>query len=132
MLRDPISYIRRDQRERDLDLRIAGAMAKPQTGPAHRNPEQHLERNDGRELACRLWQREYAGRNRRDREAIDDQRGRVVGEALTLEHDKDPARQSKFAGDREWRDYVRRRDDGAEQETDAPRQSDQIMHGGGD
>ena len=36
------------------------------------------------------------------------------------------------AGDRQRRHHVRRRDNGAEQEADAPGQSDQVMRRGGD
>ena len=70
-------------------------------------------------------------RNRHQREAVEDQRGGVVGQPLALEDDEDPARHAELAGDRQRRHHVRRRDDGAEQEADIPRQPDQIMRGGG-
>ena len=107
-------------------------MAGPQAEPAYRGAEQHLAGDDGGELAARLRQRKRAGRNRHHREAIEDQRGGVVGQSLALEHDQDAARQPELAGDRQRRHHVRRRDDGAQQEADIPRQPDQVMRRGGD
>ena len=130
MLGHPIGEVRRDQRQRDLDLRIAGAMAHPQADPAHRHAEQHLAGNNGGELACGDRQREHSGRNRGHREAIQDQRRGVVRQTLALKHHDNSARQSEPSRDRQRCDDVRRRDNGAEQESDAPRQADQIMRRG--
>ena len=85
-----------------------------------------------REGAGGFRQRKHPGRNRRHREAVQDQRGGVVGQALALEDDEDPARQPELAGDRQRRHHIGRCDDGAEQEADTPRQPDQIMRRGGD
>jgi hypothetical protein len=52
--------------------------------------------------------------------------------SLALEDNQDSARQPELAGDRQRRHHVGRRDNGAEQEADVPRQSDQIMRRGGD
>ena len=131
MLGDPVGDVGRDQRQRDFDLRIARAVARPQgASPPPRRTASRRRR--WRRTAGRLRQRKHAGRNRRHREAIQDQRGGVVGQALALEHHQDPARQPELAGDRQRRHHVRRRDDGAEQEADIPRQPDQIMRRGGD
>ena len=100
--------------------------------PADGDAEQHLADDDGGEGAGRLRQREQPGRDRRHREAIEDQRGGVVGKPLALEHDENAARHAELAGDRQRRHHVGRCDDGAEQEADAPRQPDQIMRRGGD
>ena len=83
-------------------------------------------------VAGRLRQRKHPGRNRHHREAIQDQRGGVVGQPLALKDDEDAARQPELAGDRQRRHHVGRRHDGAEQEADVPRQPDQIMRRGGD
>ena len=72
------------------------------------------------------------GRDRRHREAVEDQRGGVVGEPFALEHDEDAARHAELARNRQRRHHVRRRDDGAQQEADAPGQPDQVMRRGGD
>ena len=107
-------------------------MTHPQTEPADGCTEQHLADDDRGERARRLWQRKGAGRNRHHREAIQDQRRGVVRQSLALEDDEDAARQSELARDCQRRHHVRRRDNGAEQEADAPWQPDQIMRRGGD
>ena len=85
-----------------------------------------------REGAGRLRQREHSGRNGRHREPVEDQRGGVVGQPFALEHDEDAARHAELAGNRQRRHHVRRRDDGPQQEADAPGQADQVMRRGGD
>ena len=95
-------------------------------------PKASLADQDGGEGAGGLRQRERAGGDGDDREAIQDQRGGIIGEALAFQHHQHAARQSELARNRQRRDHVRRRDDGAEQEADAPGQPDQIMRGGGD
>ena len=128
----PIGDIGRDQRQRDFDLRIARPVPRPQAEPADRGAEQHLAGDDGEEGAAGFRQRKHSGRNRHHREAVQDQRGGVVGEPFAFEDDENTARQPEPAGDRQRRHHVRRRDDGAEQEADIPRQPDQIMRRGGD
>jgi len=72
------------------------------------------------------------GRDRHHREAIQDQRGGIIRKPLALEDDEDPPRHAELAGDGERRHHVRRRDNGAEQEADVPRQPDQVVRRGGD
>ena len=69
--------------------------AQPQAEPADADAIDDLADHDQRERAGRLAEREHAGRDRGDREAIKDQRGRVVGEALAFEHDEEPPRQAR-------------------------------------
>ncbi len=76
--------------------------------------------------------RECAGRDRDDREAVEDERGRVVGEPFAFEHDQEPARQAKRARDRERRHHVGRRHDRADQEADRPGQIEHVVCGGRD
>src|SRR5258705_10917 len=64
MLGHPEGDVGRDQRQRDLDLRIARAVAHPQAEPADGRTEQHLTDNDGRERAGRLRQRKGGGGKR--------------------------------------------------------------------
>ena len=122
MFGNPVGEIGRHQRQRDLDLRIARPAPRPQAEPADREAEQDFAGEDRREGARGFRQRERAGGDRHHREAIQDQRGGVVGEALAFEDHQDAARQPELAGDRQRRHHVGRRDDGAEQEADAPRQ----------
>ena len=81
-----------------------------------------------------LHRRELAGCDGHDRETVEDERGRVVGKTFAFEHHQHPPWQPKPPRDRERRHHVRRRDDGAEQEADAPIESEQAMrrrrHGG--
>ncbi len=132
MFGDPVGDVGRDQRQRDLDLRIACAMPGAERKPTDGGAEQQFDDDDGRERAGRLRQREHAGRNRYHCEAIEDQRGGVVGEAFAFQHDENPARHAELAGDRQRRHHVGRCDDGPQQEADAPGQADQVMRGGRD
>ena len=77
-------------------------------------------------------QRKRAGAHGDDGEAVEHERGRVIGEAFAFQHDDQPARQSQLAGDGERRHHVGRRDDGAEQEADRPVEVEQVMRGGRD
>ena len=60
MFGNPVGEVGRDQRQRDLDLRIARAVPGAQREPADRHAEQDLADDDGREGAGRLGQREHA------------------------------------------------------------------------
>ena len=73
-----------------------------------------------------------AGRDRHDREAIENERGGVVGEAFALQHHENAPRQRQPPRDGERRHHVGRRDDGAEHEGHAPLPAEQVMQGGGD
>ena len=66
--------------------------------------------------------RERAGDDRRDGDAVGDQRRRVVDQALALEDRDDPARDAEPAQDRGRRHGVGRRDDGAQGERRRPLQ----------
>ena len=88
--------------------------------------------DDADEHAGRLRQRERARGDRDHREAVEDQRGGVIGEAFALEHDQDAAGNAEPARDRQRRHRVGRRNDRAEQEADIPAQPDQVMRCGCD
>src|SRR5205807_8588503 len=60
-----------------------------------------------------------------DRDAIDEERRRVVQQALSLEHVQDPTRQPQPTEDRRGRRGVRRGDDGAERDRGGDRQTSQ-------
>jgi hypothetical protein len=128
MLRQPVGKVGRDQRQRDLDLRIAHPIAQQQAGPADEQAVGDLADEDHHELAGRDAQREHAGRDRGDREAIQDQRGGIVDETFALQHDQHASRQPQASGDCERCDCIGRRDDGAKQEAETPRQAAEVMH----
>ncbi len=107
---------------------MAGAQGEPADGDAERD----LAGDDREKGAGRLRQRERAGRDRDHGEAIEDQRGGVIGKAFALEHDQDAAGDAEPARDRDRRHRVGRSDDGAEQEADVPGQADQVVRGGRD
>jgi hypothetical protein len=90
-------------------------------------PPTDLAHDDGAERAGRLRQRECAGDDGGDREAVEDERGRVVGEPFAFQHQHDAARQAEPARDRQRRHHVGRRDDGAQHEADRPVELEQIM-----
>jgi hypothetical protein len=60
-----------------------------------------------------------------DGKAVKDQRGRVIGKAFPFEHDDEPAQNAQPANDGERRNYVGRRLNGAEHETDGKRNTEQ-------
>ena len=88
--------------------------------------------DDEREFARGGAEREQAGADRGDGEAVKDQGGGIVGEPFAVEHDDQPARQSEPADDGERSDRVGRRHDGAEHEADRERQAEQIIRGNRD
>ena len=73
---------------------------------------------------------EQAGAHGGDREAVEDQGRGVIGQPLAFQHDDQPARHAKAAHDRQRRDGIGRRDDGAKQKADRPRHAEQPMHKG--
>ena len=109
-----------------------GPLAQPQAEPADNDPERDFAEQDEDERSGGGWQRKRAGRDRQHREAIEDQRGGVVGEAFAFEDDENPMRQMQPLGDRQRRDHVGWRDDGAEHEADAPGQAEQRVRRSGD
>ena len=80
------------------------------------------------ELARRLGERERPGRRGGDRELERGQRGRVVDEALALEHRDDPPRRAHASGDGGRRHGIGRPEDRAEHDRGLPRQAvDQLV-----
>jgi hypothetical protein len=124
----PIGGERREQRQDDLDAGVLRPSAQPQARKPDRQPECDLAADDGDENQYGRAERKRAERHRGDGEAVQDQRGGVVGEALALDHDHGPPRQAKPAGDRQRCDLVGRRDDGAEDEADRPIPAEEEMH----
>ena len=116
MLGKPERDIRRHQRQRDLDARVAGPAAQAQAQPADADAVADLAHHDEGEGSERLTEGEQASAYGGDREPVKDQRRGVVREALAFEHNDEPARQPETAGDRQRRDNVGRRHDGAEHE----------------
>ena len=113
-----------EERDRDLGRRVVEPapdlpqMTKPTASPIAIPPE-HVDD----EAPGRVPEREGAGQHRGDGEAVGDERGRVVDQALALDQRDEPARQPEPRGDRRRRDRVGRRDDRAEHEAHRPRQA---------
>ena len=126
----PVGEERGQHRKRDLDAGIADPAAQPQHEPADADPPGDLADDDRRESARRLRRREHPEAHRGDREAIEHQRGRVVGEPLALEDDEQPAGNREPARDRQRRERVGRRDDRAEHEAERPGHADFIRGAG--
>ena len=75
------------------------------------------------ETPRRVPEREAARENRRDGEAIRDEGGRVVDQALALDQRCEPAWDAEPCCDRIRRDGVGGRDERAEHEADRPREA---------
>ena len=128
--RDQEREVRRQQRQRDLDARIARPAAQAQAEPADGDAVGDLADDDEDEGAGGVGEGKQAGAHGGDREAVEDQGRGVIGEALALQHDDEPARHAETAHDRQRRDRIGRRDDGAEQKADGQRHAEQPVHGG--
>ena len=60
-------------------------------------------------------------------DAVEDQGGRVVGDAFAVQHQSEPARQAEAADDGERRDRIGRRHDGTQHEADGKRHAEHEM-----
>ena len=98
-----------------------------QAEPADGEAPDDLAHDDGGEGAGCFAEGEAAGTDRDDREAVEDQRGGIVGDAFAFQHQQEPARQPQPARERERCDRVGRRYDRAEQKADRPGQPDHVM-----
>ena len=115
---DQKRHIRRHQRQRDLDARIARPAAQAQAGPADADAVgDFADDNEGKGPGGRA-EGEQAGGDRGDGKAVKNQSRGVVGETFALEHEDKPARQPERADDGERGNRVGRRHDGAEHEAD--------------
>jgi hypothetical protein len=119
--------VRRHQRHGDFDASIARPAAQPQAHPAHRNAPEDFANDNQREIAGGLRQREHAGAYRGNGEAVEDQRGRVIGEAFAFEHDHEAARQAETANNGKRRHRVRRCDNGPEHEAHRQRHVQHVV-----
>ena len=87
-----VGGVRRQQGDDGLELEVLHAAVDLRDQPADDEPDRDAARRDEREAAGRVREREAAGRDGREREAVGDQAGRVVDQALALEDGDDPAR----------------------------------------
>ena len=92
---------------------------------AQRNPTEQITGNEAAgtangERADDLAERERRRRDRAEREPVDQQRGRIVEQALAFENRSEPMRRPQLAHDRRRGGRIRRRDDGAERDRGAP------------
>ncbi len=130
MRRHPEGEIGRHQRQRDLHPRVARPLPQAQAQPADARCHRRSRRpRSAPKVPAGLFDRERAGGDRGHGEAVEDQRGGVVGEPFAFQHHHNPARQAESLCDGERRHRVRRCDDGAEHEADRPGKMQQIMRG---
>ena len=88
--------------------------------PRDENADQHADAGVDEEADDRLAPAERARHRGGDRRAIENERRRVVDEALALEHDDHAPRHGQPRDDRRRGDGVGRRDDRAERDRDGP------------
>ena len=106
------------------------AQAKPE--PADANSPDDLPCNDRHKAAGGRDKRERSRAHRHDREAIKDERRCVVRQSLAFEDDEEAPWKLHSPGDRQRRDGVGRRNDGAQDEADGPGKAQQEMRRRGD
>ena len=102
-LRRQVREIRGEQRDRDLRRRIVEALAHLTHDVADRQPDRDPADRVEDELRARLPQRERAGDRRDDRGPVEDERARVVQEALALDHGDQAARDARDGARSRWR-----------------------------
>jgi hypothetical protein len=127
--------IGRHQRQRDFDARIARPAPQAQAKPADGNAIGNFADDDQNKCSGGLAEREETGRDCSNRKAVEDQGRGIVGHSFAVKHDNEPAGDAELPHDRQWRQHVWRRHDGAEHEGDADRHAEQPVrqhrHGAG-
>ena len=119
----PESNERRQDREQDLGTRIVHPAPQAQHQGAHADSPYDFPGDDGREYSGCLAEREHSGAHGRNREAVQDQRRGVIGQALPFEDHQNSSRQLQPAGDGQGRHSVRRRNDRTQNEAHRPGQA---------
>ena len=108
------------KRDRDLGRRVI----HPAPDLAKHEPDGETDRDAARdvddEMPRRVPEREAAGHHRRDGEAIRNEGGRVVDEALALDQRGEPPRNAETRRDRVRRHRIGRCDECTEHEADRP------------
>ena len=128
-LRRQVGEVAAQERDRDLDGRVVQYPPKPPDEVADREPDRDTADDIDEEVPGGVEEREAAGHDRGDGEAVRDERGAVVDEALTLEQPDQAPGQSQPLRDRGCGGRIGGRDDRAEHEGLCPAQAD---HGVGD
>ena len=105
----PIRDERREQRQRDLDARIADETPQPQHEPADYNAPDYFSDDNHRERRNGRTRGENPERDGGDREPIEDQRGGIIRKSLAFENDENAMGELQPPGDGEWRNDIRRR-----------------------
>src|SRR5919198_5849452 len=82
--------------ENDGDPNVMDASHHEEDHPRQDEPEHHAAQGDGDEHWDRAHRGHRTGKRRADREAVDQERARIVEEALALEDDEEPLRRSKL------------------------------------
>ena len=107
---------RGDQGDEDLDRRVVEAREQDVDDRADDKPDEDATDRDRHERDDGVAEAERAGGGRGDREAVGDDRRRVVEEALALKHGDQPLRKAQPVSDRCRRDGVGRRYDRAQRD----------------
>ena len=79
------------ERDHDLDGRIVQLFADPGDGPSHDESHDDAPDRTGNETQARLPQNKRATRDDAHRDAVSNERGGIVDEALTLEQGDESA-----------------------------------------
>ena len=115
----------RDERHDDRDRRLQRLVFERAPGkvcePGRRQTDQHRYDELFCERAGGVPKRERRADDRGDADRIQNERRRVVDEALAFDRSDDVPRDVELVGDRREGDLVGRSDDGAEDERHAPR-----------
>ena len=119
-LRRQEGEVARQQRDRDLGRRVVDASADLPQDVADRETDRHSPDDVHREAPGRVPEREASRHHGGDGEAVGDERGRVVDQALALDQRHEPARDAEARGDRRRRHRIGGCDDGADHEADGP------------
>ena len=116
-----------DQADRDLGLRIIETPSDLADHVSHCQAQRHTAGGGQQELEAGVEQRERPLDRRHDGDAVRDQGGRVVDQALALDQVDDAAGGAQPAHDGGRRDRVRGRDDRPQGECHGPRQVEHQM-----
>ncbi len=121
-----------EQPDGDLRQAIVQPTADLADHPSHDEPQRHAAHAADDEACAGIEQREGSAHGSRHGDAVGDQRGSVVDEALALDQVDDPTRSAEAAHDRRCCDRVGGGDDGAQRERHGPGQIEHVVAGEGD
>ena len=132
-LRRQVAEVAAEESDRDLDRRVVEPLAQLADQVADHEADADAAEHDEHEVPARVEEREGAGDHRGDGEAVGDERGAVVDQALALDQRDQARRQPEPLGDRAGGGRIGRRDDCSEHERLRPAEAgDDCVRDGGD